>query len=108
MSDHRDTEQRARKIIRMLASVAAAARSGVAHRLLLVRAAGITESSAALVMAPRHHDGVLWLSRTRPYAQLREVEQDRDQDDRKHIAACNGDAGRDQDGFQAGYDRDIL
>lgn len=92
----------------MLPSVAATARSGLAHRLLLLRAAGVTESSTPLVMAPRHHDGVLWLGLTRPYAQLGEVEQDRDQDDREHIAACNGDAGRDQDGFQAGYDRDIL
>ena len=35
-------------------------------------------------------------------AQLGKVEQDRDQDDREHVAACKGDAGRDENGLQTG------
>jgi len=35
-------------------------------------------------------------------AQLGKVEQDRDQDDREHVAARKGDAGRDENGLQSG------
>src|SRR5258708_22575863 len=52
----------------------------------------VISKSAALIMAPRHHDGVSRYSLTdRLCAQLGKVEQDRDQDDREHIAACKGD-----------------
>ena len=69
----------------------------------------VISKSAALIMAPRHHDGVSRYSLTdRLCAQLGKVEQDRYQDDREHIAACKGDAGRDEDGLQAGHNREKL
>src|SRR5258708_34426419 len=41
-------------------------------------------------------------------AKLGEVEQDRDQGDREHVAAWQGDAGRDEDGLQAGHNCEKL
>jgi AhpD family alkylhydroperoxidase len=41
-------------------------------------------------------------------AQLGKVEQDRDQDDREHVAASKGDAGRDENGLQGSRNREKL
>jgi hypothetical protein len=63
----------------------------------------VISKSATIIMAPRHHNGVSRHSLTdRLRAQLGKVEQDRDQDDREHVAACKGDAGDDEDGIQSG------
>jgi hypothetical protein len=63
----------------------------------------VISKSATVIMAPRHHNGVSRHSLTeRLRAQLGKVEQDRDQDDRQHVAACKGDAGRDENGLQSG------
>jgi hypothetical protein len=63
----------------------------------------VISKSATIIMAPRHHNGVSRHSLTdRLRAQLGKVEQDRDQDDREHVAACKGDAGHDEDGLQSG------
>jgi hypothetical protein len=69
----------------------------------------VISKSPALIMAPRQNDGVSRQSLTdRLCAQLGKVEQNRDQDDRQHVAACKGDAGRDEDGLQAGHNREKL
>src|SRR5215475_6546480 len=69
----------------------------------------VISRSAALVMAPRHHDGVARLGLTdRLGAELDEVEQDRDQDDRQHVAACKGEGGSDEDDLQACHNREKL
>jgi hypothetical protein len=63
----------------------------------------VHSKSATIIKAARHHNGVSRLSVTgRLRAQLGKVEQDRDQDDREHVATCKGDAGRDENGLQTG------
>jgi hypothetical protein len=63
----------------------------------------VISKSAMIIIAPRHHNGVSRHSLTdRLRAQLGKVEQDRDQDDREHVAACKGDACRDENGLQSG------
>jgi hypothetical protein len=63
----------------------------------------VISKSATIIIAPQHHDGVSRHSLTdRLRAQLGKVEQDRDQDDREHVAARKGNAGRDENGLQSG------
>jgi hypothetical protein len=63
----------------------------------------VISKSATIIMAPRHHNSVSRHSLTdRLRAQLGKVEQERDQDDREHVAARKGDAGRDENGLQGG------
>ena len=60
-------------------------------------------NSATAIVALRDCPAVARYGLTdRLRAKLGEVEQDRDQDDGEHVAACKGHAGRDEDGLQAG------
>src|SRR5262249_30811659 len=69
----------------------------------------VISKSAALIMAPRHHDHVARLGLTnRLGTKLDEVEQDRDHDDREHVAARKGEGGSDEDGLQADHNREKL
>jgi hypothetical protein len=64
----------------------------------------VISKSATIIIAPRHHNDVSRHRLTdRLRAQLGKVEQDRDQDDWEHVAACKGNASRDEDSLQAGH-----
>src|ERR1700731_2843291 len=66
------------------------------------------KSATAIVALRDRHAVARYRLTDRLRAKLGEVEQDRDQDDGEHVAACEGDAGRDQDGLQAGHNCEKL
>src|SRR5258708_3777387 len=66
------------------------------------------KSATAIVALRNRHAVARYFLTDRLRAKLGEVEQGRDQDDGEHVAACEGDAGHDEDGLRAGHNRENL